>query len=69
MRIVRATLFPAGSVICVGEDFQQIRELCGEYEHVKENVLALANIYTIYEMAETIRGPFHQVERENWKPS
>lgn len=68
MRIVRATLYPAGSVVCVGEDFQQIRELCGDYKDVSANVLAMANTYTIYEIAETLRGPMRQVNREDWKP-
>lgn len=67
MRIVRATLYKTGAVICVGEDFQMIEPLCGDFVEVSANVLAMANIYTIYELAETHRGPMRQVDREEWK--
>ena len=68
MRIIRATLYPSSYVSVVGEDFQEIKQLCGDFAEVGENVIAMANIYTVFEIAERQRGPMRQVDREEWKP-
>lgn len=64
---MRTTVYPSGSVVSNGTDYQEISSLCGLYSELRVKILAHADRDTLFEIAETHRGPMRQVSREIWE--